>query len=228
MTSMRTAFASVLLATAVSVGALAAFVEAERRSTVTSGQSADSGVPSEAAEVLAAIRAADREHFSVSEEDGRFLRVLVGARGARRVLEIGAARGYSAIWMGLALRDTGGTLVTIEFDPARAEEARRNVERAGLTSTVRVISGDAFAHIPKLSGSFDLVFLDAWKPDYLKFFELTFPRLTPGGVFVAHNVINKREEMADFLSAIETRPDAWSTIVSPAGEGMSLTYKARR
>src|SRR5688500_20289831 len=50
--------------------------------------------------VLSAIRDADREQYSISEEDGRFLRVLVGARGARRVLEIGAARGYSAIWMG--------------------------------------------------------------------------------------------------------------------------------
>src|SRR6185436_4195819 len=140
------------------------------------GQS-DSSVPPDAARVLADIKKIDKEMFSVSEEDGRFLRVLIGARSAKHVLEIGAARGYSAIWMGLALKDTGGSLVTIEFDPARAKEAKANVERAGLASTVRVIGGDAFAEIAKIAGTFDLVFLDAWKPDYKKFFDLVFPLL---------------------------------------------------
>ena len=226
---MRTAVLSVFIATVVSIGALARLVHVDRSAPVPERRAGStSGVPAAAARVLSAIRDADREQFSISEEDGRFLRVLVGARGARRVLEIGAARGYSAIWMGLALRDTGGELVTIEFDPARAAEARTNIERAGLASTVRVIAGDAFAEIPKITGDFDLVFLDAWKPDYLKFFDLTFPRLAPGGVFVAHNVVNKREEMGDFLGAIESRAGAWTTIVSPSGEGMSLTYKVRR
>jgi len=192
------------------------------------GVHAQQSVPPEAARVLTAIRQIDKELYSVSEEDGRFLRVLVGARGAKRVLEIGSARGYSAIWMGLALRDTGGQLVTIEFDPARAKEARANVERAGLASTVRVIGGDAFTEIPKLQGTFDLVFVDAWKRDYLRFFELTFPRLDPGGVLVAHNVVNKKDEVKDFLSTISSRRDAWTTIVSPSGEGMSLTYKLRQ
>jgi predicted O-methyltransferase YrrM len=185
-------------------------------------------LPPEAARVLTAIKKIDKELYSVSEEDGRFLRVLIGARGAKRVLEIGSARGYSAIWMGLALRDTGGQLVTIEFDPARAKEAQDNIERAGLAPTVRVIGGDAFAEIPKLTGTFDLVFLDAWKRDYLRFFELTFPRLGPGGVLVAHNVVNKKDEVKDFLSAVSSRRDAWTTIVSPSGEGMSLTYKLRQ
>jgi predicted O-methyltransferase YrrM len=206
----------------------AAAVAAAVLSVRPAAEQADASIPPEAARVLADIKKKDTEMFSVSEEDGRFLRILIGARGARHVLEIGAARGYSAIWMGLALRDTGGSLVTIEFDPARAKEAKANVERAGLASTVRVVAGDAFAEIPKVTGAFDLVFLDAWKPDYKKFFDLVFPRLEAGGVFVAHNVVNKRNEMKDFLQAITTRPDAWSSIVSPSGEGMSLTYKRRR
>lgn len=188
----------------------------------------DASVPGEAARVLAGIKKIDKELYSVSEEDGRFLRVLIGARGAKRVLEIGAARGYSAIWMGLALRDTGGSLVTIEYDAARAHEAKANIEKAGVSQNVRLIAGDAFAEIPKLQGTFDVIFLDAWKPDYRRFFELTFPRLEPGGVFVAHNVVNKRDEMKDFLQAIQSREDGWTTIVSPSGEGMSLTYKRRR
>ncbi len=177
--------------------------------------------------VLRDIRARDRAQLAVSEEDGRFLRVLVGASRATHALEIGAASGYSAIWMGLGLRPRGGRLVTIEYDRQRAREAAENVRRAGLTDVVQVISGDAFAEIPKLGGTFDFVFLDAWKRDYKRFFDAVFPRLEPGGVFVAHNVVNKRNEMGDFLEVITTHPSLWTTIVSPSGEGMSVSYRSR-
>jgi predicted O-methyltransferase YrrM len=177
--------------------------------------------------LLAGIRAADKGQLAVSEEDGRFLRVLVGATNARRVLEIGAASGYSAIWIGMGLRQTGGRLVTIEYDPVRAKEAAENVRRAGLSDIVQVVAGDAFKEIPKLQGQFDLVFLDAWKPDYKKFFDLVFPRVTPGGLFLAHNVINKKNEMLDFLAAIQAHPQALNSTVSPGHEGISMTYKSR-
>jgi caffeoyl-CoA O-methyltransferase len=179
------------------------------------------------AKLLTSIRAADKGQLAVSEEDGRFLRVLVGATNAHSVLEIGGASGYSAIWLGMGLRQTGGKLVTIEFDPVRAKEAAANVQAAGLSDIVRVVHGDAFKEIPKVAGNFDLVFLDAWKPDYKKFFEMVFPRVTPGGLFLAHNVINKKSEMGDFLSAIETHPMALNTTVSPGFEGISMTYKKR-
>jgi predicted O-methyltransferase YrrM len=179
------------------------------------------------AKLLAAIRAADKGQLAVSEEDGRFLRVLVGATQAKQVLEIGAASGYSAIWIGLGLRQTGGRLVTIEYDPVRAREAAANIQRAGLSDIVQVIAGDAFAEIPRLQGRFDLVFLDAWKPDYKKFFDIVFPRVSPGGLFLAHNVINKKNEMKDFLATIDTHPQAITTTVSPGHEGISMTYKRR-
>jgi predicted O-methyltransferase YrrM len=185
------------------------------------------GVGAPAARVLAAIQAADTGRLAVSEEDGRFLRAMVTATGARSALEIGAASGYSAIWLGLGLRETGGRLVTIEYDAARAAEAAANIRQAGLADVVRVVSGDGFVEIPKLPGPFDFVFLDAWKRDYKRFFDLVFPRVTPGGAFLAHNVINKRHEMGDFLRAIETHPQAFTSIVSPASEGISVTVKRR-
>jgi predicted O-methyltransferase YrrM len=177
--------------------------------------------------LLDSIRAADAGQLAVSEEDGRFLRVLVASTGATRVLEIGAASGYSAIWIGLGLRQTGGRLTTIEYDPARAKEAADNVRRAGLSDIVTVVAGDAFKEIPRVPGTFDLVFLDAWKPDYKKFFDLVFPRVDKGGLFLAHNVVNKKNEMADFLAAIQAHPAAFTTTVSPGHEGMSMTYKRR-
>src|SRR5690349_14081833 len=179
------------------------------------------------AKLLTSIRAADKGQLAVSEEDGRFLRVLVGATNAKSVLEIGAASGYSAIWIGMGLRQTGGHLTTIEYDPVRAKEAAANVQAAGLSDIVRVIPGDAFKEVPKVAGTFDMVFLDAWKPDYIKFFEMVFPRVNPGGLFLAHNVINKKNDMLDFLAAIEKHPMALNTTVSPGYEGISITYKKR-
>jgi predicted O-methyltransferase YrrM len=184
-------------------------------------------VPAEAARVLAAIKAADTDQLAVSEEDGRLLRVLAVSSGATRALEIGGASGYSAIWIALGLRQTGGRLTSIEYDPARAKRAVENIRRAGLSDIVSVIPGDAFAEIPKLTGDIDFVFLDAWKRDYKRFFDLVFPRLRPRGLFLAHNVVNKRGEMPDFLTAIDGNPTVMTAIVRPAGEGMSLTVKLK-
>jgi caffeoyl-CoA O-methyltransferase len=175
--------------------------------------------------ILADIKAKDKGMLAVSEEDGRFLRLMVASSGAKHALEIGGASGYSAIWIGMGLRETGGRLVTIEYDPVRAKELADNIKAAGLTDIVQVMAGDAFQQIPKVAGTFDFVFLDAWKKDYKRFFDMVYPRLDKGGLFLAHNVVNKRSEMGDFLDAIQKQPSVWTTIVSPSGEGMSVTWK---
>ena len=175
--------------------------------------------------ILKEIKSKDTGQLAVSEEDGRFLRLMIATSGARRALEIGGASGYSAIWMGMGLRETGGRLVTIEYDPVRAKELAANIKRAGLEDIVEVRSGDAFQQIPKVDGTFDFVFLDAWKRDYKRFFDLVYPRLEKGGLFIAHNVVNKRDEMGDFLDVIHANPSLWTTIVSPSGEGMSVSRK---
>jgi len=177
--------------------------------------------------LLDSIKAADSGQLSISEEDGRFLRVLVATANAKHALEIGGVHGYSAIWIGLALRETGGRLTTIEFDAGRAAAAAANIKRAGLADVVTVVQGDAFKEIPKLPGTFDFVFLDAWKPDYQRFFELVFPRLVARGLFLAHNVVNKQGEMRDFLQTIEHHPSLATSIVRPGSEGMSVSVRLR-
>jgi predicted O-methyltransferase YrrM len=191
------------------------------------GQRRSGGLTPQIESILRSIKAADKGQLAVSEEDGRFLRVLVATRGAKSILEIGAASGYSGIWLGLGARESGGRVVAIEYDPGRAKEAVANIRRAGLDDVVRVVHGDAFAEIPRLQGAFDFVFLDAWKPDYKKFFDMVFPRLTPGGVFAAHNVVNKKKDMEPFLRAVQAHPSLFTTIVSPSGEGMSVSYRLR-
>ena len=192
-----------------------------------SAQPPTSGLPTDLVKLLHEIKAADTDQLAVSEEDGRFLRVMAASTGAKQALEIGAAFGYSAIWIGLGLRQTGGHLTTIEHDAGRAKKAVDNLRRAGLTDVVTVVAGDGFKEIPKLAGEFDFVFLDAWKRDYKRFFDLVFPRLTPHGVFLAHNVVNKQSEMRDFLGTIQNDRRVFTTIVTPSGEGMSVSYKLK-
>jgi len=187
--------------------------------------SAQSALEPSLVKLLHDIKAADHDQLAVSEEDGRFLRVMAASGGAKRALEIGGAYGYSAIWIGLGLRQTGGHLTTIEFDPARARAAADNIRRAGLAGVVTVVPGDAFKEVPGLAGDFDFVFLDAWKRDYKRFFDMIAPRLAPRGLFLAHNVVNKQAEMRDFLDAIQKDPSLFTTIVTPSGEGMSVSYK---
>src|SRR5689334_18124879 len=208
---------SCLIAIALTIGSLVISAQSQTSSTLSP----------DLTKLLRQIKAADTDLLAVSEEDGRFLRVMVASSHATRALEIGGANGYSAIWIGLGLRQTGGHLTSIEFDPARAKTAEENIRRAALADVVTVIPGDAFKEIPKLSGEFDFVFLDAWKRDYKRFFDMVFPRLRTRGLFLAHNVVNKQSEMPDFLGVIENNPAVMTTIVRPSGEGMSVTVKLK-
>jgi caffeoyl-CoA O-methyltransferase len=176
-------------------------------------------------QLLTTIREADKGQLAISEEDGRFLRLLVVMQRTQKALEIGGASGYSAIWIGLGLRETGGRLTTIEYDPVRARELKDNIAAAGLGDVVTVVAGDAFTAVPAEPGTFDFVFIDAWKPDYQKYFDMTFPRVRRGGLILAHNVINKGADMQDFLTTVTTRADLLTAIVAPGSEGVSVSVK---
>src|SRR5262245_45470352 len=167
--------------------------------TVGHAQAPTSTLAPDLLDLLRKIKAADSEKLAVSESDGQFLRVMVASSGARHALEIGGASGYSAIWIGLGLRETGGRLTTIEVDAGRARTAEQNIRRAGLADIVTVLSGDAFKEIPRIKGDFDFVFLDAWKRDYQRFLDLTFPRLRSGGLLLAHNAITRNPRCTIFF-----------------------------
>jgi caffeoyl-CoA O-methyltransferase len=214
--------ASLVRVLVLSLGLTLAVLPARAQSTGST-----SVIPPDLQKLMQQIKAADTDLLAVSEEDGHFLRVMAATSRATRALEIGGANGYSAIWIGLGLRQTGGRLTTIEYDRDRAKKAAENIRKAGLSDIVTVVAGDAFKEIPRLQGEFDFVFLDAWKRDYKRFLDLVFPRLTPHGLFLAHNVVNKKNEMADFLTAIQTNPEMFTSIVTPSGEGISITMKSR-
>jgi caffeoyl-CoA O-methyltransferase len=165
--------------------------------------------------------------MNIPSTDGRFLYDMIVERGYRRGLEIGTSNGYSTLWLGLAFRETGGSVVTLEIEPRSAEEARENFSRAGLDGVIESRICDALEEIPKLEGEFDFVFIDAWKPDYIEYFELLKDRIRPGGAITAHNVISQDNHMRDFLMAIDTDPDFETTIHRTSTEGVSVSIRRR-
>ncbi len=165
--------------------------------------------------------------MNIPSTDGRFLYDMIVGRGYRRGLEIGTSNGYSTLWLGLAFRETGGSVITLEIEPRSAEEARENFRRAGLEGVIETRICDAIEEIPKLEGEFDFVFIDAWKPDYIRYFELLKKRIIPGGAIMAHNVISQDDHMRDFLSVIETDPDFETTIHRTSTEGISVSVRRR-
>jgi predicted O-methyltransferase YrrM len=163
------------------------------------------------------------EEMSVPCRDGRFLYDFILEKQYRRGLEIGTFTGYSTLWMGAAFSITGGRLVTLEIDRAAGEVARGVLRQAGLERVVDSRIADAFAEIPRLEGTFDLVFIDADKPDYLRFLRLVRDRISLGGAIVAHNVANQAAEMRDFLEAIRNDPGLETTFQELSAEGMSVS-----
>ncbi|HEX8912026.1 MAG TPA: O-methyltransferase [Humisphaera sp.] len=138
--------------------------------------------------------AAGLPDIQVTPTQGKLLHLLARTRGARRILEVGTLGGYSAIWLARAL-PPGGRLVTLEIDSARAELARRNVVRAGLSAAVDVRVGSALDTLPKLAaesaGPFDLVFIDADKSSTPDYFAWAMKLTAPGSLIVVDNVVRK-------------------------------------
>lgn len=163
--------------------------------------------------------------LNVPVQDGRMLRLLAEAVDAKTVVEIGTSNGISGIWLGIALRKTGGKLLTHEIDPQRAALARENFAAAGLADQVTIVEGDAHETVSKLKGPIDLVFLDADKEGYLDYLNKLLPLVRPGGLILAHNITPQMADPA-FVKAITTNPDLETLFYNEAG-GLSITLKKR-
>lgn len=171
-----------------------------------------------------------RTVLSTTPEDAMVLRILVETRNAQRGIEVGSYTGFGAINMGIAFERTGGHLYTLEIDPEIAETCRENLDKVGLAESVTCVEGDALQTLPTLEGEFDFVFIDAVKKDYFKYFKLIEPKLKPGAVIVADNVIKSARAMKDYLDYVQSNPDYDTVIIRASdekGDGMTITYKVR-
>lgn len=176
------------------------------------------------------IKNFQRTMLNTTVGDSMMLRILVESMKAKRGIEVGSATGFGAINMGIGFERTGGHLYTLEIDPGMVKATRENLMKVGLEKTVTCIEGDALRTLPTLEGKFDFVFIDALKRDYFKYLKLIEPKLKPGAVIVADNVIRSAGAMKDFLDYIQESPDYDTVIIWASMEkndGMSVSYKIR-
>ena len=158
----------------------------------------------------------------VARSTGQFLFALVAPQWDCEVLEIGASRGYSSIWLGAGVRHLGGRVLSLESDPAKVEAWRSNVEEAGLDETVELMEGDAFETLPQIQDVFDVVFIDAEKEDYERLFLLARGKVEPGGLVVADNVLSHVETLGAYSEARQADPTTES-VTLPLDRGLELS-----
>ncbi len=172
--------------------------------------------------ILEAAEQVDRV-MSVPPEDGRVIRLLAEAIGAKQAVEIGTSTGYSGLWFALALKSTGGRLTTFEINPRSAAAARESFRQAGVDGLITVVEGDAHETIKKLKGPIDIVFIDADKEGYRAYLDALLPLVRPGGLILAHNV-GSRGENPEYVAAVTGNPQLETILV---GGQMTVTLKKR-
>jgi len=169
---------------------------------------------------------AEARSRQVTRPTGRFLFAFVAPQTDCEVLEIGGSRGYSTIRLGAGVRYLGGRVLSLEHDPAKIAAWRANVAEAGLDDWVDLVEGDAFETLPAIDDVFDVVFLDAEKDDYERLFELARPKLEPGAVVIADNVLSHEETLGPYSRARQEDPTLESVTV-PLDRGLELSVILR-
>jgi len=168
----------------------------------------------------------DAPQMSVGPLEGAFLRFLVAMKRPQRVLEIGVFTGWSSIEMASALPD-GATIVACDVNPETTEIARRFAEESGVADRIDYRVGNAFETIASLDGPFDLVFIDAWKPDYIEYYEAVLPKLAEGGIILADNTLSglAGNEGIQAFNAHVVADDRVECVLVPIRDGVTFIRK---
>ncbi|MGM0824377.1 MAG: O-methyltransferase [Pseudomonadota bacterium] len=173
----------------------------------------------------AAMTERPRRMLNITRDTGEFLRVLVQATRARRVLEIGTSNGYSTLWLAQGAKAIGGHITTVELSDYKLELAARNFERSGLAEFITQRQGEAGAHLDSMpEASFDLVFLDSQRADYVQWWPSVQRVLSKDGLVVVDNALSHADEMAPFIEWVAATPD-FSTCTVPVGNGQFLATR---
>ena len=179
----------------------------------------------DARERQAGLPAAERSR-AVEPTTGRFLFALVAPQADCEVLEVGASRGYSTVWLAAGVRQLGGRVLSLEHDPRKVEAWRTNIAEAGLEGWAELLEGDAKETLPAIDDVFDLVFLDAEKDDYEELFQLARGKLEAGALVVADNVLSHSETLGAYSRARQADPTLASVTV-PLDRGLELSVMLR-
>jgi predicted O-methyltransferase YrrM len=165
--------------------------------------------------------------LSVGREVGMLLYLLATGGQARRILELGTSYGYSTVWLAAAARATGGKVTSLEMKEFKIEHARQALTRAGLSTRVEFHAGDCLDTLQTLTGPFDFVLLDVWKDIYLPCFELVHPKLAPGGVIIADNMLLPEvvRPQAEAYRARVRKAGDMDSVLLDIGNGIEVSRK---
>jgi caffeoyl-CoA O-methyltransferase len=147
----------------------------------------------------------------------------------RRVLELGVFTGWSSIEMASAL-PPGGTVVACDTNEETTAIARRYAEEAGVADRIDYRVGDAFETLASLQGPFDLVFIDAWKPDYVDYYEAVLPKLADDGIIVADNTLGSLSGTSEAIARFNehvVEDDRVECVLVPIRDGVTLIRPRR-
>jgi predicted O-methyltransferase YrrM len=160
---------------------------------------------------------------AVGPETGQLLNLIARSLEAPRILEIGTSYGYSGIWLAEAARATGGHVTTIELQDYKSRHAQEMTARAGLSDHIEFLVGDAVSLIAGLPERFDLILLDLWKDLYVPCLEVFYPKLNPGAIIVADNMLRPGgDEVKAYRQAVR-RLSGISTVMLPVGMGVEIS-----
>ena len=165
--------------------------------------------------------------LSVGREAGILLYLLTSGAQSKRILELGTSYGYSTVWLAAAARATGGKVLSLELRDFKIEHARQALTRAGLSTRVEFHAGDCLETLKTLPGPFDFVLLDVWKDLYLPCFELVHPKLAPGALVIADNMLLPeivRPQAAAYRKRVREAGDLDSVLID-VGNGIEISRK---
>ncbi|HLX21556.1 MAG TPA: O-methyltransferase [Gaiellaceae bacterium] len=163
-------------------------------------------------------RTQDAPQMSVGALEGAFLRMLVAMKQPKRVLEIGVFTGWSSIEMARGL-PPGGSIVALDINEDTTAIARRYAEEMGVADRIDYRVGNAFETLETLDGPFDLIFIDAWKPDYVAYYEAVLPKLADDGIILADNTLS--ENVRPFNEHV-IADDRVECVLVPIRDGVTL------
>jgi predicted O-methyltransferase YrrM len=175
-----------------------------------------------------AIADRPRRMLNITRDTGEFLSVLVRTMNAQRVLEIGTSNGYSTLWLALAAKAVKGHVTTVELSDFKLALAAKNFNRSGLASFITQVHDEAGALLKDSpESSFDLVFLDSERSEYLGWWPDIKRVLRKGGLLVVDNATSHSAEMAPFAALVSADPD-FTTCTVPVGNGEFLATRVSR
>ena len=177
-------------------------------------------------ETLAELEKTQKDFWNIPRKTAVLINTFIKMMNVQNALEIGTSNGYSGIWIAKALKQTGGKLTTIEYYEKRQSVAIENFKKCCVDDIVRPIQGSACEVLENLAEDekFDFVFIDANKREYVKYFELIKPHLTPKALIIADNITSHAEKVQTFIDAVDADADFQYEIVEIPG-GILIAYR---